>query len=173
MVSRARARQAVATELARCEAQRDELDRLIARLRRVAAWLDRTPARSPAVVAAPAESLTQACRAALRGAAPRALTPIEVRDALSTLAFPFTRFVNPMAAVHTVLKRLVRQGEAHMGIDDQGETRYGARPIAAIALDRAALGDERFLRKLLEAGSPEAAIKLVEARAQRPRRSGL
>jgi hypothetical protein len=113
--------------------------------------------------------LTYACRAVLRGAAPRALTPIEVRDALSTLAFPWTRFTNPMAAVHTVLKRLVDQREAVAAIDARGDRRYGTRPVAAIGLDRDALADDAFLKRLLAADSPEAAIKLVQARRARPR----
>jgi hypothetical protein len=178
MISRARTRAAVALELAHCEARRDELDRLIARLRRVQHWLDRRPAavagrsgRRPEHGAPPAaaESLTHACRAVLRGAAPRALTPIGVRDALAAIAFPFGRFVNPMAAVHTVLKRLVQQREAHTGIDEYGDRRYAARQVAMIGLDRDALADEAFLQKLLAAESPDLALKLIERRRRAER----
>jgi len=107
-------------DLARLERDRDELDRVIARLRQTAVWLRRqsTSTKTPS-----SQSLTSACRAALR-AGPQGLTPLEVRDLLTTSGFEWTGFTNPMSAVHTVLKRLVKQDEASSRVSDDGRKRF-------------------------------------------------
>jgi len=112
----ARARREVERELRRLERQRDDLDRAIARLRQALAFLN------PAARAAP-QSLTNACRVALRST-PAGLTPQDVRELLTRDGFRWTAFSSPLSAIHTVLKRLVSQGEASAAVDDQGRRRF-------------------------------------------------
>jgi hypothetical protein len=109
----------VQRELRRLEQQRDDADRAIMRLRQVLAWL--TGARSGSPTSP--QSLTTACRAALR-VAPAGLTPLEVKHVLTSDGFRWTAFTSPMSAIHTVLKRLVSQGEALSTIDDAGHRRF-------------------------------------------------
>jgi hypothetical protein len=55
--------------------------------------------------------LTEACKTALRCAgAP--MTPVQVRDRLQSTGFDIARYSNPLAAIHTVLRRLTESGEA-------------------------------------------------------------
>src|SRR5262249_29092885 len=112
-------------ELARLERQRDTLDRAIARLRQAPRWLRGLDLPAPAGIAAlPVPlSLTNVCRAALRGSR-RGLTPREVREFLAANGFDLRRFTNPLSAIHTVLKRLVSQNEAAAVVDEQGVRRY-------------------------------------------------
>ena len=55
--------------------------------------------------------LTDACRVALRGAG-RPMTAVEVRDRLHATGYDLEKYANPLAAIHTVLKRLRAAGEA-------------------------------------------------------------
>jgi hypothetical protein len=54
--------------------------------------------------------LTDACKTSLRCAA-APMTPIEVRDRLRSTGFDITRYSNPLAAIHTVLRRLTEAGD--------------------------------------------------------------
>lgn len=55
--------------------------------------------------------LTEACKTSLRCAgAP--MTPLEVRDRLQSTGFDLKRYSNPLAAIHTVLRRLTESGDA-------------------------------------------------------------
>ena len=55
--------------------------------------------------------LTEACKTSLRCAgAP--MTPVEVRDRLQSTGFDIARYSNPLAAIHTVLRRLTESGAA-------------------------------------------------------------
>jgi hypothetical protein len=165
---------AVERELAALERRRDELDRAVARLRRIALWLrQRRPsgrasggpahsARSGAPSSAP--SLTDGCRAVLRVGDRRGLTPREVKRMLAKSGVEWDRYSNPMAAVHTVLKRLVRQGEASVAIGADGRRRYAARRQASMAITRGEFADEALVRELLEAGSPDEVVRLLARR---------
>ena len=99
--------------------------------------------------------------------APRGLTPREVRDFLATAGFDWSVYSNGQAALHTVLKRLVRQQEVAVAVDRAGDTRYAVRQIRAVALTRTDLEDEAFLKSLLAADTPEAVVALVEAQRQK------
>jgi hypothetical protein len=116
----ARVLREVQRELRRLERERDDLDRAIVRLRQALAWL---VTASGSRASDTPQSLTNACRAALR-AAPAGLTPRDVRRVLTRGGFGWKRFTNPMSAIHTVLKRLVSQGEALPAIDSAGERRF-------------------------------------------------
>ncbi len=58
-----------------------------------------------------AYGLTEACKTSLRCAA-APMTPLEVRDRLQSTGFDINRYSNPLAAIHTVLRRLTESGEA-------------------------------------------------------------
>src|SRR5262249_22432641 len=126
-------------ELRRLEHRRDDMERAIARLRRIAVWLRR---RRPNTVTADQEgpapqSLTDGCRAVLRMRVPNGLTPREVKALLMDSGFSWERFRNPMSAIHTVLKRLVQQREAVATIGRDGKRRYAVTPTVAVRLTRA------------------------------------
>src|SRR3954469_20749974 len=53
--------------------------------------------------------LTDAIRIVMRGGVP--MTPIEVRDRLKAIGLEMSKYVNDLAAVHTILKRLNENGE--------------------------------------------------------------
>jgi hypothetical protein len=110
-----RALRDVDAEIVRLELRRDAFDRSIARLRKVSAYLRGATA--------PAGSVTSACRAVLRTAG-GGVSPLDVRRELTANGFDWSGFTNPMSAVHTVLKRLVRQGEASVRTATDGSRRY-------------------------------------------------
>ncbi len=63
--------------------------------------------------------LTAACRAAFRAAGPQGLIPTELRDSLKRMGFALDRYSNPMASIHTVIKRLEEKGEIQNRIHDK------------------------------------------------------
>ena len=67
--------------------------------------------------------LTEACRMVLQNAtAP--LTALGIRDRLESIGFDLDRYANPLAAVHTTLKRLAEAGEAEPARDPSARTAY-------------------------------------------------
>ena len=54
--------------------------------------------------------LTDACRLVVRGAGV-AVTPTDVRERLRAIGFDLSKYVNDLAAIHTILKRLNESGE--------------------------------------------------------------
>lgn len=140
--------QLVERELARLEEQRAEIERAIVRLHRVGDWLRRESVRHSARRGAVPGKLTDACRAALRTSR-RPLTPLEVRHFLTSTGFDLERFVNPMSAIHTVLKRLARQNEAIERFKSGGGRCYAWKQVKVIALSEAQLQDAKLLDRLL------------------------
>jgi hypothetical protein len=57
-----------------------------------------------------AYGLTEACKTSLRCAA-APMTPLEVRDRLQSTGFDINKYSNPLAAIHTVLRRLTESGD--------------------------------------------------------------
>jgi hypothetical protein len=57
-------------------------------------------------------------------AAGRPMTPIEVRDGLAACGFDMSKYVNDLAAIHTVLKRLNETGELRLLVQDSGKPAY-------------------------------------------------
>jgi len=92
------------------------------------------------------------------------LTPLDVRRLLTEGGFGWDRFTNPMSAIHTVLKRLVQQGEAVATVGLDGGRRVAARQAKILALTRQDVDDEAFVKKLLQADSSAAVIRLVNQR---------
>ncbi len=163
---------AVERELAGLERRRDEMDRAVARLRRIALWLrqrrpsirsTRRAASAPAGAEAP-PSLTDGCRAVLRISDKEGVTPRDVKRLLAMSGVEWNRYSNAMSAVHTVLKRLVQQGEARAILGRDGRRRFAAVRRGSIALSRQEAGDQALLQALLAAESPDAVVALVARR---------
>jgi hypothetical protein len=56
--------------------------------------------------------------------------PVSVRDELKKMGFPLAKYKNPLASIHTILKRLVDQGELdRLLLDDV--LRYGFKKTVA------------------------------------------
>jgi len=70
------------------------------------------------------EGLTEAVRRILQASTKKGMTPIDVRDALSKSGFDLAAYSNPLAAIHTILKRLVKAGNAKPTIIDGDQTVY-------------------------------------------------
>ena len=67
--------------------------------------------------------LTDACKLVLRSArAP--LTAVGIRDRLQQIGFDLDRYANPLAAIHTTLKRMTEAGEAEPAHDEMSRTAY-------------------------------------------------
>ena len=97
--------------------QRAELDTRIAQLTQSIGTLSRLCGLVPTVPL----GLTDACRMALK-AAGHPLTALEVRGQLEAMGMDLSRYANPLAAVHTTLKRLSESGEVVL------VSRRGGRP---------------------------------------------
>ena len=86
--------------------QKAELDARLAQVAESVGTLSRLCGYTPTV----AYGLTEACKTSLRCAgAP--MTPLEVRDRLQSTGFDINKYSNPLAAIHTVLRRLTESGE--------------------------------------------------------------
>jgi hypothetical protein len=55
----------------------------------------------------------------------RLFDPISIRDALKESGFPLDKYRNPLASIHTILRRLYDKGEINK-LDLDGELRYDA-----------------------------------------------
>ena len=86
--------------------QKADLDARLAQVAESIGTLTRLCGYAPTV----AYGLTDACKTSLRCAgAP--MTPLEVRDRLQSTGFAISKYSNPLAAIHTVLRRLTESGE--------------------------------------------------------------
>ena len=94
-------------EYERLAQRRAELDERIAQLVQSMGSLSRLCNLTPTV----ALGLTDACRMVLK-AAGHPMTAAEVRQQLQAMGFDTSRYANPLASIHTVLKRLCRAEEA-------------------------------------------------------------
>jgi hypothetical protein len=78
--------------------------------------------------------LTDACRVVLRGAGVP-MTPLDVRNRLMAIGFDLSGYSSPLAAIHTVLKRLNESGELRFIAHQSGKRSYvWERPRHAAAL---------------------------------------
>src|SRR5215469_13777837 len=64
---------------------------------------------------------------------PEPLTPVEVRDRLVRQGFALTKYSNPLATIHSVLKRLAKQGYLVEG--RKGDKPALQRPAISQSLD--------------------------------------
>src|SRR5271165_2505377 len=108
-------------EIARLAQEKQGLDRRIGRLQQIVrANADMLfDAEKESVLLAlddalPPTGFTQAIRFELRRAGQRGLTPKEMRAVLSNRGVDLRSQSNPLASIHTVIKRLVAAGEADL-----------------------------------------------------------
>jgi len=66
---------------------------------------------------------TDSVRNVLRNVPSQALTAKKVRDLLRCAGFDLSSYTNPMASIHTILKRLAERGEVEVS-ESSGEIRY-------------------------------------------------
>ena len=79
--------------------------------------------------------LTDAIRMVMRAGVP--LTPIEVRDRLQGIGFDVSKYVNDLAAVHTILKRLNDNGELRFIPREAGRHQYALnRAVVPVVLSK-------------------------------------
>lgn len=127
-----KARNAAVKDLAQAVSEDKLLQQRIARLKQTIASLDALiEGEETASEWKQSEQIgiTDACRQALKVAnSPR--TAIEVRDWLANSGYELSEQENALASIHTVLKRLVKAGEAAPGTNADGKATYewiGAR----------------------------------------------
>jgi hypothetical protein len=101
-----RALDAAVREYERALADRTALDGRIGQLQETINTLSRLCGLQPTVP----WGLTDACRTLLRNAA-EPLSAVELRARLDAIGFDLQRYANPLAAIHTTLKRLAGAGE--------------------------------------------------------------
>jgi hypothetical protein len=66
---------------------------------------------------------TDSVRNVLRNVPSQALTAKQVRDLLRGAGFDLSSYTNPLASIHTILKRLAERGEVEVS-ESNGEVRY-------------------------------------------------
>ena len=86
--------------------QKADVDARLAQVAESVGTLTRLCGFAPTV----AYGLTDACKTSLRCAGVP-MTPLEVRDRMKSTGFDIDRYSNPLAAIHTVLRRLTESGE--------------------------------------------------------------
>ena len=101
-----RALDAAVREYEKLSAERAELDGRLAQLKHSIAALTKLCGYEPTVPL----GLTDACRLVLRNAV-TPLTALEVRDRLAAIGVDLGKYSNPLASIHTVLKRMHEGGE--------------------------------------------------------------
>ena len=96
-----RALESAVAEYQTLAAERTHLDARIAQLQHSIAALTKLCGFEPTV----SFGLTDACRLVLRNS-PTPLTTMELRDRLTSIGVDLARYSNPLASIHTVIKRL-------------------------------------------------------------------
>jgi len=139
-------------------ARRQAIDKRLAELAQTIGTLSQLLGLTPTVPL----GLTEAIRLVMRGAGVP-MTPIEVRDRLQAIGFDVSKYVNDLAAVHTILKRLNESGELRFVARGPGKHQYTwNRPVTPVALGPDIV---RFMRE------SEAEREAVHATAEdEPRR---
>lgn len=111
--------------------QRREIDSRLSQLSQTISTLSRLLGLTPTVP----PGLTEAIRLVMRAGVP--MTPIEVRDRLHGIGFDVSKYVNDLAAVHTILKRLNASGELRFVSRSPGNHQYLLnRPHMPVVLSR-------------------------------------
>jgi len=109
---------------------RAALDTRIAQLQQTIGTLNKLCGHTPTL----AFGLTDACRLVLKSAH-GPVTAVEIRDRLRAFGFDLDKYVNALAGIHTVLKRLEEAGDVAR-LDDAESARFtyqfvGSRMIAS------------------------------------------
>jgi hypothetical protein len=134
-----RALESATREYEELGAKRQAIDSRLAELAQTIGTLSKLLGLTPTVPM----GLTDAVRLTVRGAGVP-MTPIEVRDRLRGMGFDVSKYVNDLAAVHTILKRLNESGELRFIARGPGTHQYvWNRPSTPVALGPDIL---RFMR---------------------------
>jgi hypothetical protein len=127
-----RALQESIREYERLSAQRAAIDTRIAQLVQAIGSLSRLCNLTPTV----GLGLTDACRMVLK-AAGHPLTAAEVRIQLDAMGFDTSRYSNPLASIHIVLRRLSRAGEVGFVPRSHDKPAYAwKRPARVVVLSK-------------------------------------
>jgi hypothetical protein len=111
-------------------AKRRDIDDRLAQLAQTIGALTRLLGLTPSVPL----GLTDACRLVLRGAG-LPMTPVEVRDRLSSIGVDLSGYSSELSVIHTVLKRLNEAGEIRLIAQGTTKPKYmWQRPTMAIAI---------------------------------------
>ena len=141
--------------------KRREIDQRLAELAQTIGTLAKLLGLTPTVPI----GLTDAVRLVVRGAGVP-MTPVEVRDRLAAIGFDVSKYVNDLAAVHTILKRLNEAGELRFVPRTPGKHQdTWNRPVMPVVLTRDIV--QQMHENTLER---EAATAAVEPEAPTPRR---
>ena len=100
--------EAAKKELVTVTAQHEQTAKRIAQLRQTITTLERLMGRPPSLINT-TMSLVEACEMAVV-ASDAPLTPVAVKQMLQGTGFDFSRYTNPMATIHSALKRLEKGG---------------------------------------------------------------
>ena len=114
-------RAALAAAIAEYEqlgAERRRIDDRLAQLSQTIGTLNKLLGYQPSVPL----GLTDAIRIVMRSGVP--MTPVEIRDRLNAIGFDVSKYVNDLAAVHTILKRLNDNGELRFIPREAGKHQY-------------------------------------------------
>jgi hypothetical protein len=135
-----RALESATREYEELGAKRQAIDSRLAELAQTIGTLSKLLGLTPTVPL----GLTDAVRLVVRGAGVP-MTPTEVRDRLRAIGFDVSKYVNDLAAVHTILKRLNESGELRFVARGPGAHQYTwNRPVTPVALGPDIL---RFMRE--------------------------
>ena len=94
----------------------------IAKLRHTITQLERLIGETPTILR-PDMGISQACREILE-AFTEPMTPVEIKQELQGSGYDLSRFNNVMSTIHSALKRLAKQGDICMVVDDAGTKKY-------------------------------------------------
>ena len=149
-------RKALATASREYEAlgeKRGEIDQRLAELAHTIGTLAKLLGLTPTVPM----GLTDAIRLVVRGAGVP-MTPVEVRNRLVAIGFDVSKYVNDLAAVHTILKRLNGAGELLFVPRTPGKHQYTwNRPVIPVLLTRDIV--ERMQENTIEREAAAAAAE--------------
>jgi hypothetical protein len=109
------------TDLVQAKAEKLALEHRIGRLERTVLALT-SLVDDPKVD--PAMGITEGIKAALRLAFPRGVSPTALRRALEDAGFDFSNQKNPMASIHSILKRLQKKGHIESQTSGDGGTTW-------------------------------------------------
>jgi len=125
------------SELADLLTQRDLLEKRIVVVRQALGTLATLCESEKAQIEPSAEaayllqnsSFADEIRAVMRLAYPEYLRPVEARDQLEKLGHDLSKYQNPMATIHMVLKRMAESGEIEEGRDAEDKSVYRRKPV--------------------------------------------
>jgi len=145
--------------------KRREIDQRLAELAQTIGTLAKLLGLTPTVPM----GLTDAIRLVVRGAGVP-MSPVEVRDRLAAIGFDVSRYVNDLAAVHTILKRLNAAGELRFLARTPGKHQYmWNRPVTPVVLTRDIVQQMHENRMEREAATAESEPEPPPSRRARGR----